>query len=309
MPEPTVEAVLAKLAAELGPVEGDAVHLDGGFTNRILRARMGGADYVVRLAGKDTRALGIDRDAEREATAAAARVGIGPEVAAFLPDEDVLVTRYIEGRALRAEELSEPDLLADVAESLKTVHRGPRLRARFSPFRIVDVYRATAEEHGVSAGERYDRAHALAGKIEAVMVGPDHAPVLCHDDLLPANLIHDGQRVRIVDWEYAGMGDRFFDLGNLSVNAGLDEGDDEWLLTAYWGEPPTARRFAALRLMRLMSDFREAMWGLVQSVLLASSEFDYAGYGEEHFERFAEAAADPQVRRWLADMVPPDERP
>jgi thiamine kinase-like enzyme len=308
MSDSSLDAVLPKLAAELGPLDGDVVRLDGGFTNRIVRARLGGADYVIRLPGKDTRALGIDRAAERDATAAAARVGIGPEVAAFLPDREVLVTRYIEGRALRADEVSEPDVLADVAESLKTVHRGPRLRAQFSPFRIVDAYRAIAEEHGVNVGERYEGAHALAGDIEAVMVGPDHAPVLCHDDLLPANLINDGERVRIVDWEYAGMGDRFFDLGNLSVNAGLDEGDDEWLLTAYWGEPPTARRFAALRLMRLMSDFREAMWGLVQSAIASSSEFDYAHYGEEHFERFAEGAADPQVRRWLADMVPPHER-
>jgi thiamine kinase-like enzyme len=302
------DTVLTKLAAELGPLEGGVVHLDGGFTGRILRARLGGGDYVIRLAGKDTRALGIDRAAERDATVAAARVGIGPEVAAFLPEEDVLVTRYIEGRALRAEEVSEPDVLSDVAESLKTVHRGPRLRAKFSPFRIVDAYRAIAEEHGVSAGDRYESAHVLAGEIEVTMVGPEHAPVLCHDDLVPSNLMHDGERVRIVDWEYAGMGDRFFDLGNLSVNAGLDEGDDEWLLTAYWGEPPTARRFATLRLMRLVSDFREAMWGLVQSAIAPSSEFDYASYGEEHFERFAEGAADPQVRRWLADMVPPHER-
>ncbi len=290
MSDASLDAVFAKLATELGPLETDPVRLDGGFTNRILRARFGGGDYVVRLAGKDTRALGIDRAAERDATAAAARVGIGPEVAAFLPVEDVLVTRYIEGRPLRADEVAEPDVLADVAESLKMVHRGPRLRAKFSPFRIVDAYRVIVEEHGVSVGERYEQAHGLAAEIEERMVGPDHAPVLCHDDLLPANLIDDGRRVRIVDWEYAGMGDRFFDLGSLSVHAGLDEGDDEWLLTAYWGEPPTARRFAALRLMRLMSDF------------------DYTRHGEEHFERFAEGAADPQVRRWLADMVSPHER-
>jgi thiamine kinase-like enzyme len=302
------DAVAAKLAAELGPLGGDVVRLDGGFTNRILRARFGGAEYVVRLAGKDTRALGIDRAAEREATAAAARVGIGPEVAAFLPDEDVLVTRYIEGRPLRADEVAEPGVLADVAESLKTLHRGPRLRAKFSPFRSVDTYRAIAEEHGVSVGERYEQARGLAAEIEERMVGVEHAPVLCHDDLLPANLIDDGERVRIVDWEYAGMGDRFFDLGSLSVHAGLDEGDDEWLLTAYWGEPPTARRFAALRLMRLIADFHEAMWGLVQSAIAPTSDFDYTGYGEEHFDRFAEGAADPQVRRWLADMVPPHER-
>src|SRR6266540_177225 len=77
------------------------------------------------------------------------------------------------------------------------------------------------------------RAHALAVRIEAALHGPEHAPVPCHNDLLPANLIHDGARVRIVDWEYAGMGDRYFDLGNLAVNSGLGPADEAALLEAY----------------------------------------------------------------------------
>jgi thiamine kinase-like enzyme len=122
--------------------------------------------------------------------------------------------------------------------------------------------------------------------------------VPCHGDLAPPNLIYDGEHVRIVDWEYAGMGDRFFDLGNLSANAVFDEGDDEWLLTAYFNEPPTDRRFASLRLMRLMSDFRDAMWGLVQSAI-SPADYDFVDYAETHFTRFEEGAADPQVDRWL----------
>ena len=62
----------------------------------------------------------------------------------------------------------------------------------------------------------------------------------CHNDLLPANLIHDGEAMRIVDWEYAGMGNRYFDLGNLSVNNRFNEAGDEWLLECYWGEPARA---------------------------------------------------------------------
>jgi thiamine kinase-like enzyme len=295
---PSLEVVLAKLSAELGPLHGDLVPLDGGLSGRTFRARLGRGDYVVHLGGKDTKALGISRDDERIATTDAALLGVGPEVAAYLPAEDVLVTTYLEGRPLRPEEVSEPDILADLAESLKSLHRGRRLRMRFSPFRVVELYRATAEEHGAHVDERYERAHALCRDVEAALTGADHAPVPCHGDLMPDNLIYDGQRVRIVDWEYAGMGDRFFDLGNLSANARFDEGDDEWLLTAYFNEPPTARRFAAVRLMRLVSDFREAMWGLVQSAI-SPVDFDFAGYADEHFARFEEGAADTQVRQWL----------
>jgi thiamine kinase-like enzyme len=298
MSSPSLDVVLAKLSAELGPLNGDPVPLEGGLSGRTFRARLGRGDYVVHLGGKDTKALGISRDDERIATADAALLGVGPEVAAYLPAEDVLVTTYLEGRPLRPEEVSEPDILADLAESLKSLHRGRRLRVRFSPFRVVELYRSTAEEHGAHVDERYDRAHALCSEVEAAMTGADHAPVPCHGDLMPDNLIYDGERVRIVDWEYAGMGDRFFDLGNLSANARFDEGDDEWLLTAYFNEPPTDRRFAAVRLMRLVSDFREAMWGLVQSAI-SPVEFDFAGYAGDHFARFEEGAADPQVRGWL----------
>ena len=106
--------------------------------------------------------------------------------------------------------------------------------------------------------------------------------------------------MRIVDWEYAGMGDRYFDLGNLSVNNGFAEADDERLLAAYWGEPCTARRFAALRLMRIMSDFREGMWGVVQTAISAL-DFDFAGYAGEHLERVAAGLADPRLQTWLED--------
>jgi len=298
MVPPAMDAVLRKLATRLGPVQGEPVPLDGGMTGRVFRARLGPGDYVVHLPGKDNRALGIDRGAEQDATRAAARVGVGPQVAAYLPDYDVLVTRYVEGRPLLTVELSEPDVLADVAESLRALHKGPRLRTKLSPFRAVERYREIAADHGVQADERYDRAHALAGEIEAAMQGRDHAPVPCHGDLAPPNLIYDGEHVRILDWEYAGMGDRFFDLGNLSANAVFDEGDDEWLLTAYFNEPPTERQFASLRLMRLMSDFRDAMWGLVQSAI-SPADYDFLGYAETHFARFEEAAAEPEVNRWL----------
>jgi thiamine kinase-like enzyme len=296
---PAIDSVLPKLAARLGRTDGAPELLPSGISRRSFRVRLGHGDYVVHLGGKDIRALGISRSAEQDATAAAARAGLGPQVAAYLPEEDVLVTRFIPGRPLRPDEVSEPDILGDLAESLKTLHRGGRLRTAFSPFRIVEQYRAIADEHGGGSVDRYAHAHALAQRIEPLLTGPDHAPVPSHNDLVPSNLIYDGERVRIVDWEYAGMGDRFFDLGNLSANACFDEGDDEWLLTAYYNEPPTARRFAALRLMRLMSDFREAMWGVVQDAI-SPLEFDFAAYADKHFTRLEESADDAQVERWLA---------
>jgi thiamine kinase-like enzyme len=295
-----LEVALAALAPRLGPPDGAPRPLEGGITNRNFRLTLGGRDVVVRLPGKDTTLLGIDRVAEREATEAAARAGVGPEVVAFLADPPCLVTAFIPGRPVEAEELRRPPLLEEVAAALRTVHEEPALPSRFDSFAVVAGYRATAAEHGARIPEIFDRLADGADAIQRALSGPEHAPVACHNDLLTANFLHDGGRVRIVDWEYAGMGDRYFDLGNLSVNNGFAEADDERLLTAYWREPCTARRFAALRLMRIMSDFREGMWGVVQTAISAL-DFDFAAYADEHLERVAAGLGDRRLQSWLED--------
>jgi thiamine kinase-like enzyme len=298
---------LRALEPRIGAPEGEPVALDGGITNRNFRVRAGGDDLVVRLPGKDTELLGIDRSAERDATEAAALAGVGPEVVDFMTEPPCLVTRFIEGRPLTAAELRGPPLLEQVAAALRTIHAGTPLPLRFDSFAVVDAYQATARAHGARVPARFGdligRAHAIRA---ALAGGAEHAPVPCHNDLLTANFLHDGERVRIVDWEYAGMGDRYFDLGNLSVNNGFAEADDERLLAAYWEAPCMPARFAALRLMRIMSDFREGMWGVVQTAI-STLDFDFDGYADEHLERVAAGVADPRFGGWLEEAR--DARP
>jgi thiamine kinase-like enzyme len=102
----------------------------------------------------------------------------------------------------------------------------------------------------------------------------------------------------IVDWEYAGMGDPFFDLGNFAVNNELDDADADRLLEGYFGEPATDRRRAALNLFRFMSDFREAMWGVVQTSV-SELDYDFPEYARKHFERLARTGADARFDAWL----------
>jgi thiamine kinase-like enzyme len=298
--EAELAAALAALEPVIGRAEGAPEPLDGGITNRNFRLRVGGDDVVVRLPGKDTELLGIDREAERAATAAAAGAGVGPEVVAYLTEPACLVTRFIHGRPLTAEELRAPELLGQAAAALRAFHAGPPLPTTFDAFAIVDGYYATARARGARVPAAYPELRAGAAAIRATLRGPEHAPVPCHNDLLTANFLHDGERVRIVDWEYAGVGDRYFDLGNLSVNNGLSEDDDRRLVEAYWSEPCTPRRLAAVRLMRIMSDFREGMWGVVQTAI-STLDFDFAAYGEEHLERVAAGLSDPRFATWLED--------
>jgi thiamine kinase-like enzyme len=301
--------LLDELEPVLGARGSEPLALDGGITNRNYRVVMGGEDYVLRICGKDTAVLGIDRDAECEATIAAARLGVGPEVVVYRPDLEVLVTRWVEGRIATAEELRAAPVLEQVAVALRAVHGGPPLRSRFDAFALVADYRDEVLARGGDPPAGYDEAAAAAARIAAALGGPDHEPVPCHNDLLTANFLFEGgahaaggSGVRIVDWEYDGMGDRFFDLGNLAVNNGFSPVEEERLVAAYFDGPPAPRRVAALRLMRVMSDFREAMWGAVQAVV-SELDFDYGAYRDEHFERLLTAVRDPDFEGSLADAA------
>ncbi len=293
--------MLGPISARLGELEGDPVPLEGGITNRNYRVRFAGSDVVVRLPGKDTDLLEIDRAAEKAAGDLAARAGVGPTVVALLDDPPCLVTEFVVGEAVTAEELREPGALAEVATALRTLHAcEERLPVEFSGFRIVETYAARMAARGAEVPSSYEWAAAAAHRIEAVLTGPEHEPVPCHNDLLAANFIRSPQGVRIVDWEYAGMNDRYFDLGNFAVNNELDASQEAELLSAYFEAPASECRLAALRLMRFMSDFREAMWGAVQSTI-SDLDFDFTDYCAKHFDRMREFAADGRLERLLEE--------
>ena len=216
---PELTEVVARLAALLGPRDGTVVQLEGGITNRNFRVNFGGTDYVVRLPGKRTQLLGIDREAECIANKAAAELGIAPRVAALLDQPSALVTAFVSGREMEADELREPETIAEVAHDLRQLHdSGTELPTGFDSFRLVEEYAETGRANGSEPPDGYDAALEVAHRIEkAVRDQPGHEPVPAHNDLLPANFLRDGDRMQLIDWEYAGMGDRWFDLGNFAV--------------------------------------------------------------------------------------------
>ena len=276
--------------------DAEIEELGGGITNRNFKVTVDGDAYVLRIGGKDTELLGIDRETEHVATLAAASAGVGPEVVAFLEPEGYLVTRFIEGSPLPPEEMRRPENVARAAEVLRRIHEGSPIPGRFDSFRVVEDYRATAIAHGVPVPDEYAWAREIAQRIERRRGGRLEWP--CHNDLLNANFIEERGRLRIVDWEYAGMGDRFFDLANFSINHEFGDVENEGLLDAYFGKVRD-EDIEALLLMRFMSDFREAMWGVVQQGL-SELDFDFSGYAEEHFRRLEEIARDAAFEHALA---------
>jgi aminoglycoside phosphotransferase (APT) family kinase protein len=269
--------------------------LGGGITNHNLKVELDGESYVLRVAGAGTELLGIDRGVELAATRAAADLGIGPEVVAFVEPEGWLVTRFVPGGIPPLERMGEPGMLERVSRALRLFHEGAPIPGRFDSFRIVEEYRDTALARGGTVPADYGWAHETARRIEELRAG--EAPVPCHNDLLNANFLDDGERLVVVDWEYAGMGDRFFDLANFAINHELDADGRRGLLGSYFGGV-RAEHVAALELMRFMSDFREAMWGVVQSAV-SELDFDFVAYASEHFARLRRTADEPAFREAL----------
>src|SRR4051794_36730408 len=196
------------LALDLGEPPGVPQPRRVGITNRNFRTRFGGVDYVIRVPGKDTNLLEIDRGAERIANERAAGIGIAPQVVAMLDEPQCIVTLFIEGEGLDAADLRQPPMLTDVARSLRAIHDlGEPLPTIFDSFRVVETYADTARERGARPPPAYEEALGHARAIEAALSGPEHDPVPCHNDLLAANFIRGPEQLWIVDWEYAGMGD------------------------------------------------------------------------------------------------------
>jgi thiamine kinase-like enzyme len=259
-----------------------AVALPGGITNANFMVDLGDQRVVVRIAGENTRLLGIDRRQEIAANRLAASIGIAPEVLDESPDEGWTVTRFLDGRTVSPAELASEPLLGEVASTLRQIHSAGVIEMHFNPFSIVSNYHEIAVARGVSEPFDYLGANTVLGRIVAVR--PFRPLVFCHNDLLNGNFLYD-ERLRVLDWEYAGMGDPFFDLANFSVNHALASTSDQALLLHYLGYCD-AGPLAVLDLMKLVSELREAMWGVVQCAV-STLEFDFVAYAEERGGRFA----------------------
>ena len=272
--------------------------LTGGITNRNFKITVDGESFVLRLGGNETTYLGIDRKNEYECSLLASRAGIAPEPTAFLEPEGYILARFISGKGISAEEIGQEENITRVVASLKGYHALGYFPGFFSPFRVAEDYTKIARRFNVRLPDKIDWYLEKSREIETAMYRKTLHPCPCHNDLLNGNFIDDGTRIRILDWEYAGMGDLFFDLGNFAVQHDFNDEQDEILLRAYFGSPSNSQR-AHQKLMKIMSDLREAMWAQVQRGV-SKLDFDYEGYGQKYFDRFEANTQGSDYNQWLS---------
>ncbi|MBP7002648.1 choline/ethanolamine kinase family protein [Amaricoccus sp.] len=271
-----------------GPVTAEP--LEGGITNLNFTVADAGRRYVVRI-GEDIPAHGISRSAELAAARAAHAAGVGPAVRHAGPG--VLVVDWIDGRPLDAAAVRAPANRPRLADLLRRTHhdvprwfRGPA--PIFWVFQVIRDYAATLAETASPHAPRLARLTAEAAALEEA-VGPVRI-VFGHNDLLPANIIDDGDRLWLIDWEYAGFNSPLFDLGGLASNAGMDAGERALLLDAYLGHAADPGLARALDAMTAASLLRETMWSMV-SEARSTIDFDYAAYTAENLARYEAALA------------------
>ncbi|WP_165232186.1 phosphotransferase [Aquisphaera insulae] len=259
--------------------------LFGGITNDNYRVGSDRGVFVARVC-EELPWLGIDRRGEAACQEAAWRMGLAPELVGREPG--LLVSRYIPGRPLAREDLWCDDRLARLARTLRSLHEGWDSvlghLPYFCPFQAIRTYAATAIGLGARIPEGLPDMVADACRLSR-RIAP-FRPALCHNDLLPANLIEDGDRIWLIDWEYSGMGHPLFDLASVSANSGFAADRDAELLRAYRGEV-LARELDELRLFAAASSLRESLWSLIQSVR-SRIDFDYVAYSARNLESYRE---------------------
>ncbi len=262
--------------------------LGGGITNVNFTVTDAGERYVVRI-GEDIPVHGVYRVNELATARAAHAAGISPEIVHAEPG--ALVMRWVDGQTLEPEDVREPARIERVLDTVMRCHREIPSHFRgatpiFWVFQVVRGYARTLREDGSRMAGRLDELLARSAHLESV-VGPVDI-VFGHNDLLAANFIDDGDRMWLIDWEYAGFNSPLFDLGGLAANNELDEEAERRLLERYFGTPSGEARIASYAAMKCASALREAMWSMV-SEIHSEIDFDYVAYTEENLERFERA--------------------
>ena len=288
---------LARAAmAGLPMLRGDPVRL-GGMTNLVFRV----GPHVLRIPGKGTEEY-IDRANEAVAAQEAARAGVSPEVVHADPGTGLMVTRLIDGAVTMSPEAfrTRPGAPARAGEVFRRLHgSGAAFPFRFELFGMIDGYLGVLATKDVALPDGYHDIVREAAAIRSLLERDPPPLVASHCDPLCENFLDDGGRMWLVDWEYCGMNDPMWDLGDLSVEAGFDEGQEEEMLRAYFrGEPPAKDR-ARMVVHKAMCDLLWTLWGLIQLANANPAE-DFRAYADTRFARCRALMATHGFARHLA---------
>tara|TARA_R110002020_G_scaffold192228_5_gene392350 strand:- start:3836 stop:4747 length:912 start_codon:yes stop_codon:yes gene_type:complete len=276
-----------------------AVERLGGLTNLVFRV----GQACVRLPGAGTEEY-INRSHEAAAARAAAKAGVSPEIIHADAQTGIMATRFIEGATTMTPERFRADIGAvrRAGEAFRQLHTsGAEFPFTFELFAMIDDYLAILATKDVALPDGY---HDVVGEAQIVRAALARNPaklVACHCDPLCENFLDNGDRIFIVDWEYSGMNDPMWDLGDLSVEAGFDAEQDRALMEAYSGGKPEAADHARMVIYKAMCDLLWTLWGLIQLANDNPAE-DFRAYADGRFARCRSLMASPEFSDCLETL-------
>ena len=273
--------------------------LSGGLTNENYLVQDGEDRYVMRIPGRATELLSIDRANEVHNTMAAAATRVGPLVLEHVKGLDVMVLEFIDGTTMSADSLHSSEMAGRMAESFRRLHSASRFLQDFNMFRLIEYYLGIVDEHGVEIPPDYRDRLSTVAEVEKAVAAGALPPVPCHNDLLCENFIDDGSALRIVDYELSGNNDPCFDLGNTAQEAVFDEALRMDLCRAYFGRDDP-QQLARMNLFALMSDVGWTLWGAIQAKI-SEIDYDFKGYYTGRWERALEVMDSGQFRQYLRE--------
>lgn len=254
----------------------------GGLTNLVFRA----GDLCLRLPGQGTEEY-IDRANEGVATREAAVAGVSPELLHFDSATGIMLTRFVSGAVTMSPEgfRSRKGSPARAAQVLRRLHdSGAQFPFRFELFRMIDDYLEVLSGKDVALPAGYHDVVAEAAEVRAALAAHPLPLTACHCDPLCENFLDTGSRMWLVDWEYSGMNDPLWDLGDVSVEAGFNDAQDEEMMVAYFGGEPRPAERGRVIIYKAMCDLLWTLWGLIQLAADNPAD-DFRAYADGRFAR------------------------
>jgi thiamine kinase-like enzyme len=272
-----------------------------GLTNMVYRVATPEGTYCLRVPGVGTEGF-IDRKVEQVNARAAAAAGVSPEVLHF-GDDAIMVTPFLRGTTTMSPELLQtlPGAPSRAGRAFRKLHTsGQAFAFRFELFSMIDDYLAHLDKLGVSQfPDGYHDAVREAAAVRQALAAHPVPLTACHCDPMCENMLDDGERMWIIDWEYSGMNDPLWDLGDFSVEAAYGAEHDRELMAAYFGRAPTDFEHGRMVLYKAMCDLLWTLWGLIQHANGNTAD-DFWAYATNRFERCRKLMGDPDFKRHLA---------
>lgn len=274
--------------------------LSGGLTNSNFKVEVNGAPYFVRVPGASTELLAIDRANEYHNAKAAAEAGVAPKIFCHLPEYNVMVIEFLNGKTMSKDSLNAPGMPTRMAQAIQRLHTGPRFLLDFNMFRLTEYYLSLCNERDIKIPDGYLDRMSTVNRIEQAMNVKPLATVPCNNDLLAENYIDDGKQLWLIDYEYSGNNDPTFELGNTCQEMQFSNSQISEVCAAYFGES-TLALIARMKLNMIMSDVGWGLWAAIQANI-STINFDFWGWAIERWGRAEEKMDSEEFEGWLGEV-------